>query len=58
MYFVFMTIFMLTIGTVMFFIYPLLFSESLSVIALIYYVLRTLSIIKICCFVTEESVPV
>lgn len=63
MYFVFMTIFMLAIGTVLFFIYPLLFGlrvTILSVIALIYYILRALSVIKTCCFVTEteESVPV
>lgn len=61
MYFVFMTIFMLTIGVAMFLIYPLLFGlrvAILSVIALIYYVLRALSVIKTCCFVTEESVPV
>jgi len=61
MYFVFMVIFMLTIGIVMFLIYPLLFGlrvAILSVITLIYYVLRALSVIKTCCFVTEESIPV
>jgi len=61
MYFVFMFIFMFSIGVVMFLIYPLLFGlrvAILSVIALIYYVLRSISVIKTCCFITEESVPV
>ena len=61
MYFIFMAIFMLTIGIVLFFIYPLLFGLRvviLSVIALIYYILRALSTVKTCCFVTEESAPV
>jgi hypothetical protein len=61
MYFVFMFIFMFSIGVVMFLIYPLLFGlrvAILLVIALIYYVLRSISVIKTCCFITEESVPV
>ncbi len=59
MYFVFMTIFTLTVGIIVFLIYPLLLGLRvviLTVIALVYYIFRALSVIKTCCFV-EESVP-
>ena len=58
LYFVFMTVFMLTIGIVLFFIYPLLFVLRvviLSAVTVIYYVLRALSMTKSCCFITDSS---
>lgn len=57
MYFVFMTIFMFSIGTVMFLVYPMLFGIRivvLSVIAVIYYMLKGLSVIKTYCFITDD----
>ena len=58
-YFVFMTILFIIGSVIMFIIYPLLFGFRiviLSVIALVYYLLRGLSLVKTCCFVTEEHV--
>ena len=61
MYFIFMAIF-ISLGAVMFLFYPLLFGVRvviLSVIALIYYVLRGLSVIKQACFLADEqTIPV
>jgi len=61
MYFILMTVFMFSLGAVMFLLYPILFGIRvviLIIITLIYYVLVGLSIIKKVCFLNEQSFKV
>lgn len=60
-YLVLMAIFELTAGGIVLIIYPLCLGLRvvlLAVIALIYYIFNAFSVIKMCCFVYQEPVPV